>query len=159
MLQVDIVSDISEMLSLIRVSRLSNLTASLQYSSCKLRSRLISFTTTPTLSSPSTRVSSIISPSSFLSPTSRSPLLVQATAGMKTVGVVEKRCRHCYTIIQDEVKYNMCTAKPRHRQAQKQVATKFGNMILTHATQGSKRSNGRGTRHIKTQQSFRLDFE
>jgi hypothetical protein len=44
-------------------------------------------------------------------------------------------------------------------QAQKLVATKFGNMILTHATQGSsKHGNGRATRNMKTQDFFRMDF-
>jgi hypothetical protein len=44
-------------------------------------------------------------------------------------------------------------------QAQKQVAQKFGNMILTHGTQGSnKHGNGRATRNMKTQDSFRMDF-
>lgn len=148
--------DFQTMLSMIRVSRLSNLTS--YYSPSIISSRLISLTTIPAISPLIKRVTiPPISSSSFLSPTPS--IQVQSTAGLKAVGQVEKRCRHCYTVIQDEVKYNLCTAKPRHRQVQKQVATKFGNMILTHGTQGTKRSNGRGTRHMKTQQSFRLDFE
>nr|ALS04707.1 mitochondrial putative 39S ribosomal protein L36 [Pseudodiaptomus poplesia] len=81
------------------------------------------------------------------------------SAGLKHVGVPTLRCRHCYFVVKDEVKYVMCTAKPRHQQAQKMIAAKFGNMILTHATQGvNKKNNGRGSRNIKTQSSFRLDF-
>ena len=44
-------------------------------------------------------------------------------------------------------------------QAEKMVALKFGSMILTHATQGSsKHGDGKGSRHMKTQDSFRMDF-
>jgi len=72
---------------------------------------------------------------------------------------LERRCRHCYFVIKEEQKYVMCTANPRHYAAQKMVAVKYGNMILTHATQGGhRRGRGQGTRHMKTQQSFRLEY-
>jgi ribosomal protein L36 len=83
---------------------------------------------------------------------------IQQTAGLKHKGEPKRRCKHCYFIIKDEVKYVMCTVHPRHKQAQRQVATKYGNMIMTHATQGGRGSGCRGTREMKTQQSFRLDF-
>merc|ERR1719260_387327 len=87
-----------------------------------------------------------------------SPLLIQSQ-GIKHMGKLQKRCRHCYFAVKDEQKYVMCTANPRHYAAQKMVGLKWGNMILTHATQGGNRRNrGRGTRHVKTQASFRLDY-
>merc|ERR1719339_572395 len=90
----------------------------------------------------------------FLAPTSH---LFNYSAGLKHVGVPKLRCKHCYYVIKDEVKYVMCTAKPRHMQAEKMVAAKQGNMILTHATQGSAKKV-RGSRAIKSQNSFRMDF-
>ena len=67
------------------------------------------------------------------------------------MGKLQKRCRHCYFAVKDEQKYVMCTANPRckdrffplglldvncrHYAAQKMVGLKWGNMILTHATQ------------------------
>jgi len=88
---------------------------------------------------------------------SQSPL-VQQVAGMKNRGELRKRCKHCYFIIKDERKYVMCTVHPRHKAAGKVVADMQGNMILTHATQGSKGKEGKGNRQMKTQQSFRMDF-
>nr|ALS05207.1 mitochondrial putative 39S ribosomal protein L36 [Tortanus dextrilobatus] len=82
---------------------------------------------------------------------------IQPSAGLKHVGVPKLRCKHCYFVIQDERKYVLCTAKPRHLQTQKLVASKQGNMILSHATQGSAKKI-RGSREMKTQASFRLDF-
>merc|ERR1740128_343140 len=85
--------------------------------------------------------------------------VIQQTAGLKHVGVPKRRCKHCYFIVKDEVRYVMCTVHPRHKVAERQVATKFGNMILTHGTQGGRNMNNpRGTRQMKTQQSFRMDF-
>jgi len=81
------------------------------------------------------------------------------SAGIKHVGVPHLRCRHCYFVIKDEQKFVMCTAKARHYQAQKMPGKKWGNYILTHATQGSTtKGDGKGSRHMTTQQSFRLDF-
>jgi len=99
-------------------------------------------------------------------PSSSSPLLLQAASpllvqscGIKHMGKLQKRCRHCYFAVKDEQKYVMCTANPRHYAAQKQVGLKWGNMIMTHATQGGNRRNrGRGTRHMKTQASFKLEW-
>merc|ERR1712173_334788 len=82
-------------------------------------------------------------------------LLLIQSHGIKHMGKLQKRCRHCYFAVKDEQKYVMCTANPRHYAAQKMVGLKWGNMILTHATQGGNRRNrGRGTRHMKTQTSF-----
>merc|ERR1712243_106786 len=87
------------------------------------------------------------------------PVMIVPSAGIKHMGKLVKRCKHCYFVVKDEQKYVMCTAKPRHYAAQKLVATKFGNMVMTHATQGSnKHNNGKGSRHMKTQSSFRLEF-
>eukprot|EP00092_Neocalanus_flemingeri_P035022 GFUD01038110.1.p1 GENE.GFUD01038110.1~~GFUD01038110.1.p1 ORF type:complete len:154 (+),score=6.61 GFUD01038110.1:349-810(+) len=105
-------------------------------------------------------------PSSFSQPSYGSPAFLQApsvllnqTAGIKHVGELSLRCRHCYYAIKDEQKFVMCTAKPRHYQAQKMPGKKWGNVILTHATQGSNRKgSGQGSRHMWTQQSFRLDY-
>jgi len=81
------------------------------------------------------------------------------TAGIKHMVKMVKRCRHCYFSVKDEQKYVMCTANPRHYAAQKLVATKFGNYIMTHATQGSQtKGKARGSRHMKTQASFRLEY-
>ena len=35
---------------------------------------------------------------------------------LKHVGVPKLRCKHCYFMVKDEVKYVMCTAKRRHLQ-------------------------------------------
>jgi len=84
---------------------------------------------------------------------------LQHTAGLKYVGVPKLRCRHCYFVVQDETRYVMCTSKPRHRQAQKMKYKKYGDMIMTHATQGGyNHGNGKGRRDMLTQSSFRLDF-
>jgi len=88
---------------------------------------------------------------------SQSPL-VQQVAGLKNRGELRKRCKHCYFIIKDERKYVMCTVHPRHKAVGKLVADMQGNMILTHATQGRKGREGKGSRQMKTQQSFRMDF-
>jgi len=109
----------------------------------------------PSSSSPSTNCPSS---SPLLLLQTASPLLVQS-CGIKHMGKLQKRCRHCYFAIKDEQKYVMCTANPRHYAAQKLVGLKWGNMIMTHATQGGNRRNrGRGTRHMKTQASFKLEF-
>jgi len=93
---------------------------------------------------------------SFLKPSS---VVTTQTAGIKHVGELTKRCRHCYFAVKDEQRFVMCTAKPRHYQAQKQPFKKWGLFIMTHATQGGQRKgNGKGSRHMWTQQSFRLDY-
>merc|ERR1712059_187229 len=108
-------------------------------------------TTTRSLFSPFNNPSPLLS----VSPS----VLVTQTAGIKHVGIPKLRCRHCYFVVKDEVKYVMCTSKPRHYQAQKNIALKYGNMIMTHATQGSSKSNnGKGSRHMRTQQSCRMEF-
>ena len=61
--------------------------------------------------------------------------------------------------MKDEQLYVMCTANPKHYNAVKQKNKKWGNFVFTHATQGSTDGGyGRGSRHMKTQQSFRLDY-
>ena len=59
--------------------------------------------------SPSTNCSSSSSP---LLLQAASPLLVQS-CGIKHMGKLQKRCRHCYFAVKDEQKYVMCTANPR----------------------------------------------
>jgi len=94
---------------------------------------------------------------SFLKP---STSLLTQTAGIKHVGKLTLRCRHCYFMVKDEQQFVMCTAKARHYQAKKQPAKKLGMLIMTHATQGRyNRGNGRGSRHIVTQQSLGWIFE
>jgi len=58
---------------------------------------------------------------SFLKP---STSLLTQTAGIKHVGKLSLRCRHCYFMVKDEQQFVMCTAKARHYQAQKQPAKK-----------------------------------
>ena len=95
------------------------------------------------------------SPSSLLQVVAATPILVHS-CGIKHMGKLQKRCRHCYFAVKDEQKYVMCTANPRwfrtetmtnnvrrpdlnekcrHYAAQKLVGLKWGNMIMTHATQ------------------------
>ena len=84
---------------------------------------------------------------------------IQPSAGIKHVAHPRKRCRHCYFQVKDEQLYVMCTANPRHYTAEKQKNKKWGNYVFTHATQGSTDGgSGRGSRHMNTQNSFRLDF-
>ena len=90
---------------------------------------------------------------------SLSQVQVTQTAGIKHVANPEKRCRHCYFQVIDEQRYVMCTKNPRHYTAQKIKNKKWGNYVFTHATQGSTDGGyGKGSRHMKTQQSFRLDY-
>merc|ERR1712243_513077 len=101
------------------------------------------------------------SPSSLLSGKNGTINQVQVTqtAGIKHVANPEKRCRHCYFQVIDEQRYVMCTKNPRHYTAQKIKNKKWGNYVFTHATQGATDGGyGKGSRHMKTQQSFRLDF-
>ena len=87
------------------------------------------------------------------------PVLSLPSAGIKHVAHVNKRCRHCYFQVKDEQLYVMCTANPKHYNAVKQKNKKWGNYVFTHATTGSTDGGyGRGSRHMKTQQSFRLDY-
>ena len=95
----------------------------------------------------------------------RAPLLSPASplmavrAGIKHVAHPNKRCRHCYFQIKDEQLFVMCTANPKHYNAVRQKNKKWGNYVFTHATTGSSdQGRGRGSRHMKTQQSFRLDY-
>ena len=57
----------------------------------------------------------------FLKP---STTLLTQTAGIKHVGKLSLRCRHCYYMVKDEQQYVMCTAKPRHYQAKKMPGKK-----------------------------------
>ena len=87
------------------------------------------------------------------------PALHVPAAGIKHIANPHKRCRHCYVVIKDEQKFIMCTVHPRHYTAEKQPNKKWGNYVFTHATQGSTDGGfGHGSRHMKTQQSFRLDY-
>ena len=81
------------------------------------------------------------------------------SAGIKHVAHPRKRCRHCYFQVKDEQRYVMCTANPRHYTAERQKNKKWGNYVFTHATTGvNDKGHGRGSRHMKTQNSFRLDY-
>ena len=81
------------------------------------------------------------------------------SAGIKHVATPKKRCRHCYFVVKDEQRFVMCTAHPRHYMAQKMPNKKWGDVVFTHATTGSSsRGRGHGTREMKTQLSFRLDY-
>ena len=99
-----------------------------------------------------------LSSSPLLAP-ARSAVLVQQSAGIKHKAHVNKRCRHCYFQVKDEQLYVMCTANPKHYNAVRQKNKKWGNYVFTHATQGSTDGGyGRGSRHMRTQQSARLDY-
>ena len=93
---------------------------------------------------------------SLLSPTT--PLLLTGS-GIKHVAHPKKRCRHCYFQVKDEQLFVMCTANAKHYNAVRQKNKKWGNYVMTHATAGSTdKGRGRGSRHMNTQQSFRLDY-
>ena len=97
-----------------------------------------------------------LSKASLLSPSS--PLLVPGS-GIKHVAHPKKRCRHCYFQVKDEQLFVMCTANAKHYNAVRQKNKKWGNYVMTHATAGSTdKGRGRGSRHMNTQQSFRLDY-
>ncbi len=86
---------------------------------------------------------------------------IQPAAGTKHVPNPRRRCKHCYIIYDDDVKWVFCDKYPRHKQAQripKQYAK--SQMIMTHATQGGKRRKGdpRGRMTMWTQQGLRMDF-
>ena len=81
------------------------------------------------------------------------------SAGIKHVAMPKKRCRHCYFQVKDEQRFVMCTVNPRHYMAQKMPNKKWGNVVFTHATTGSSsKGRGNGSREMKTQLSFRLDY-
>ena len=87
------------------------------------------------------------------------PAVLLQSAGIKHKAHVNKRCRHCYFQVKDEQLYVMCTANPKHYNAVRQKNKKWGNYVFTHATQGSTDGGyGRGSRHMRTQQSARLDY-
>ena len=69
-----------------------------------------SFGQSRSLPSPSAPSTNCLSSSLLLQ--AASPLLVQS-CGIKHMGKLQKRCRHCYYAIKDEQKYVMCTANPR----------------------------------------------
>ena len=116
-----------------------------------------SITFTPPAPAPSHFSPGSLSSSPLLAPPS-SPVLLQ-TAGIKHKAFVNKRCRHCYFQVKDEQLYVMCTANPKHYNAVRQKNKKWGNYVFTHATQGSTDGGyGRGSRHMRTQQSARLDY-
>ena len=107
--------------------------------------------------SPSSSCPSSVSFTPLLSPPS-SPVFLQ-TAGIKHKAHVNKRCRHCYFQVKDEQLYVMCTANPKHYNAVRQKNKKWGNYVMTHATQGATDGGyGRGSRHMRTQQSASLDY-
>ena len=105
------------------------------------------------------RVPSISQTSSLLRPDLIPSLVIQPSAGIKHVAKPQKRCRHCYFQIKDEQRFVMCTANPRHYTAQKMPGKKQKTWVFTGATTGSSsRGRGHGSRHMKTQLSFRLDY-
>ena len=78
--------------------------------------------------------------------------------GMKWVAHPKKRCKDCYFVVKDEVKYVMCLKHARHKQGTKRGPLKL-TWIMTHATNGSAGSgHGNGRMQMWTQQGFRMDF-
>lgn len=67
------------------------------------------------------------------------PALYVPSCGFKVVGKVKRRCKECYMIVRHERLYNLCKAKPRHKQMSMK-AKEDKSWILTHATQGPKRA-------------------
>ena len=88
------------------------------------------------------------------------PPSLQPSRTFHTVGKPKRRCGSCWIEIIDERMHVFCNRHPRHRQASKLYRPKRGEMILTHATQGSAgfRGNGKGKSRMNTQAGFRLDF-
>jgi len=84
------------------------------------------------------------------------------TAGLKHVNHPQRRCRHCYMVYEDERAWVFCDKYPRHKQVQRRPPREEKNaMIMTHATQGSKKRRNKGPRggmHMLTQSGFRMDF-
>lgn len=75
------------------------------------------------------------SPKSLLPP---SPVLLIPAAGMKQMGKLRKRCRHCFFIMIDERLHVWCDVHARHKQMQ--MIPKPKTVIrTTHATQGKLR--------------------
>ena len=99
--------------------------------------------------------------SSILIP-SRSTFVMSQFAGLKHVAHPHRRCSHCYMVIEDERTWVFCDKFPRHKQVTKlQPRVAKNKMIMTHATQGSKKSRNkspRGGMHMLTQAGFRMDF-
>ena len=108
----------------------------------------------------SSRASTITQSSSLLRPDLTCiPALNILSAGIKHVATPKKRCRHCYFVVKDEQRFVMCHANPRHYMAQKMPNKKWGDVVFTHATTGvNSKGRGNGTREMKTQLSFRLDY-
>ena len=74
--------------------------------------------------------------------------------GLKHVQNPHRRCKHCYTVYEDERKYIFCDKYPRHKQVSlAPVRIRQAGRILTHATQG-----GRGHMQMWTQQGMRADY-
>ena len=84
------------------------------------------------------------------------------TAGLKHVKHPHRRCQHCYMVYEDERAWVFCDKYPRHKQVQRLPPRQERNaMIMTHATQGSKKHRNkspRGGMHMLTQSGFRMDF-
>ena len=90
------------------------------------------------------------------------PIQVQCQAGLKHVVNPKRRCSHCYMVFDDETTYVFCDKYPRHKQVtRKSKREKRNQMIMSHATNGSKKKNHatpRGSMHMQTQYSLRMDF-
>ena len=96
-------------------------------------------------------------PSHFLSPVISKVIVEQPNAGMKLVSTPKRRCKHCYIVIEDERKYVFCDKFPRHKQAALQPGPLMKvSKILTHATQGGRKSSAR--MGMWTQQGLREDY-
>ena len=81
----------------------------------------------------------------------------QPQRGMKLVQDPKRRCKHCYIVIEDEMKYVFCDKFPRHKQKQIQDRSKLKvHRILTHATQGGRKSSAK--MGMWTQQGLREDY-
>ena len=93
---------------------------------------------------------------SFLAPIKNIDVY-QPQRGMKLVQSPKRRCKHCYIVIEDEIKYVFCDKFPRHKQQQIQDrSTLKVHRILTHATQGGRKSSAK--MGMWTQQGLREDY-
>ena len=94
---------------------------------------------------------------SFLTPVISTVYVDPPKAGMKLVNNPKRRCKHCYIVIEDEIKYVFCDKFPRHKQATKRLAaTSKVARIMTHATQGGRNTSAK--MGMWTQQGLREDY-
>ena len=93
----------------------------------------------------------------FLSPVNSMVMVEQPKQGFKQVANPKRRCKHCYIVIEDEMKYVFCDKYPRHKQVTKRPGPiRKVARILTHATQGGTKTSAR--MGMWTQQGLREDY-